>query len=80
MADLLRMDYINSLPHPLSIRLYGDKHPWPLEYVCVETGLLKYDVVGKLQNGHIRDVAELIDASGQSHDPDDLYLEDDAHG
>lgn len=75
MADLLRMDYINSLPHPLSIRFYGDKHSWPLEYVCVETGLLKFDVVGKLQNGHMSDVAEVIDGNGNSHDPGDFYLE-----
>jgi hypothetical protein len=74
VTDKLRMDYINNLPGPLIIRLIGDKKPmWPLEYICVETGLLKFDVCGKLQNGHIADVGDFTDQSGAVHDPETFY-------
>lgn len=73
MSDKLRMDYINSLPQPLFVRQYGSKERWPLEFVCSETGLLAFDVVGKLQNGHIDDIAEFIDMNGNSHDPETFY-------
>lgn len=73
-TDKLRLDYINSLPRPLIVRLVGDKEPlWPLEFICVETGLLKFDVCGRLQNGHIADVGEFTDADGIVHDPETFY-------
>jgi hypothetical protein len=71
--DLLRGEYINSLPQPFLIRLGGDKIRWPLEYIDIETGCLKFDVCGKLQRGHIGDVIEFIDSDGKSHEPDSFY-------
>ena len=73
MSDLLRMNYINALPQPLFIRLWGDKITWPLDLICVETGLLKFEVYGLLQNGHIRDVAEFIDQDGIHHESEQFY-------
>ena len=74
-TDRLRMDYINSLPQPFLIRLWGDKIRWPLEDIDVQTGLLRFDVCGKLQVSHIGEVAEFIDADGKSHEPDSFYQE-----
>lgn len=72
--DLLNMQHINSLPQPFMIRLWGDKNiTWPLDHICVETGLLKFDVCGLLQLGHIRDVAEFIDSAGIHHDSETFY-------
>ncbi len=75
-TDRLRLDYINNLPQPFLIRTWGSRVQWPLEYIDAETGMLKFDVCGKLQNGHIDDVAEFIDAEGVSHDPDTFYREE----
>lgn len=75
MNDLLRMDYINSLPQPFIIQQY-DGWKWPLESIDVETGCLRFDVCGKLQVSHISDVRLFIDADGCEHDPDDFYLEE----
>jgi len=73
-GDLLSMSHINSLPGPLFIRLAGDKEfSWPLEYIDVETGLIKFDVCGKLQSGHIGDVAQFRDSSGTVHDSETFY-------
>lgn len=72
--DLLNLEHINALPQPFLIRLCGDKDfSWPLEVIDVETGLLKFDVCGLLQNGHIGDVAEFRDASGVVHDAETFY-------
>lgn len=74
MSDKLRLDYINSLPQPLIVRLVGDKEAlWPLEYIDVETGLLKFDVCGKIQHGHIGDVGSFVDGDGTIHDPETFY-------
>jgi hypothetical protein len=73
VSDLLSMERINSLPHPLLICLCGDKVEWPLELVCVETGLLKFDVCGLSQNGHFGEVMEVIDANGLRHDAETFY-------
>ena len=73
-ADKLRLDYINSLPHPLFARKYGDKTWWlPVWDIDVQTGLMRLDVMGKLDVSHIVDVAEFRDADGNSHDPDTFY-------
>jgi hypothetical protein len=74
-TDRLRMDYINSLPQPFLVRLCGDKTKWQLVDIDVQTGLLRFDVCGKLQVGHIGEVAEFIDAEGNSHEPDSFYWE-----
>lgn len=73
MSDLLRLDYINSLPQPFMVRLCGDKIMWPIETICVETGLMRIDVCGKLQPVHIGDAMEFLDMDGNSHDPESFY-------
>lgn len=76
MADLLNMVYINSLPQPFMVRKAGDKDfNWPLYDIDVETGMLRMDVCGKLDIGHIGDVMEFKDADGVIHDADSFYCE-----
>lgn len=72
--DILKMNHINSLPHPLYIRTWGSKILWPLHEICVETGCLKFDVCGKLQPSHISDIAEFIDSDNNKHDPETFYI------
>ena len=77
MADLLKIDFINSLPQPLRVRLLGQKEPmWELYDIDVETGLLRIDVCGKLQVMHIGDIGDVIDMDGVTHDPDSFYCEE----
>lgn len=72
MSDELRMDYINSLPHPLTVTFFGDDE-WPLYYVCVETGLMKIDVCGMLENRQFGEVKLVTDADGGKHDAEVFY-------
>tara|TARA_R110000851_G_scaffold219118_2_gene371916 strand:+ start:3178 stop:3402 length:225 start_codon:yes stop_codon:yes gene_type:complete len=74
MKDLLNIAAINALPHPLSVRLSsGDTYG--LESVCVETGLARIDVMGKLDSLHFSDFSKLIDADMNEHETDDFYLD-----
>jgi len=74
MSDLLRMDFINSLPQPLWIRQWGDKEfMWPVQDLCVESGIVRIDVCGLLQAMHISDIAEFKDDSGAIHDAETFY-------
>jgi hypothetical protein len=75
VSDLLRMDYINSLPQPFRARFCGGD-VWPVESICVQTGLVRVDVCGKLQVMSFGDVMEITDESGRKHNLDDWYLED----
>lgn len=76
MTDVLRMDHINSLPQPFFVRQYGSRDCWwPVHDVEVRTALVRIDVCGKLQVISFGDVAEIQDATGQSHDPDTFYAE-----
>lgn len=75
MSDKLRMDYINSLPQPFLARFCGDKSKWQVHDICVETGLIRIDVCGKLDIKHMGEVMEIWDCDGASHDPDDWYAE-----
>ena len=72
MADILRMDYINSLPQPFIATFCGGDR-WPLYDLDVETGLMRIDVVGKLQVMCIGEVMSFTDGDGVSHDPDTFY-------
>lgn len=76
MPDMLNMQHINSLPQPFLVRDLGRDVWWPVESICVETGLMQIDVVGKLQPKHISDAAEFQDATGTFHDPESFYLEE----
>jgi hypothetical protein len=72
-SDLLNMAYINSLPQPFMLRLYGSADWWPVEDIDVGTGLTRMDVCGKLQILHIGDVAAFRDIDGALHEPDSFY-------
>ncbi len=76
MKDLLRMNYINKLPQPLYIRFWGDKKTmWPVESICVETGIARIDVCGKLQACHVGDFSFMMTADGEEVDIDSLYCD-----
>lgn len=80
MSDLLDMAYINSLPQPFFAQGWGskgDEWMWPVQDICVETGLVRIDVCGKLDRKDISDFKRLQDADGTDHDPDDFYLDSD---
>jgi len=75
MSDLLRMDYINSLPQPFIAHFFGGSE-WPVNDIDVETGLLRIDVCGLLDVKHISDVMVFVDANGVKHDAESFYEEE----
>ena len=74
MTDLLRIDYINSLPQPFIAKFCGGDE-WPIYDIEVETGLLRIDVVGLLEVRHIGEVMYFIDEAGVKHDSDTFYCD-----
>lgn len=74
MSDLLKMDYINSLPQPFLFRFVGGS-TWPVNDIDVETGCLRIDVCGKLEVKHFGDVVEITDGNFQKHDPETWYTD-----
>lgn len=75
MSRLLNMEKINALPQPIWISKHRDEW-WPLDHVCVETGLLKYDVCGLLDKGHFGELVAVRDGDGVLYSPDEFYLEE----
>ncbi|MCZ3377458.1 hypothetical protein [Rhizobium sp. AG207R] len=73
MSDLLRMDYINSLPQPFFARFCGDSDWWPVNDFEVETGRMRIDVCGKLDVKHFGEVMEIRDGASVIHDSDTFY-------
>lgn len=74
--DLLNEEFISSLSQPLWIRQWGDKEfMWPVYDICVQTGLLRIDVCGKLQAMHFSDISEIKDDGGNIYDAEEFYLE-----
>ncbi len=75
--EVLRGDYINSLPQPFFVRLYmtGDKWWWPVYDIGTNVPLLRIDVCGKLQVLHFSEVAEIRDDDGCFHNPDDWWTD-----
>jgi hypothetical protein len=73
MADLLDMDYINSLPQPLFAVDLGNGWLWPVYDIEVETGLFRIDVCGLLEVKHIGGFLKFEDANGVRHDTDTFY-------
>ena len=69
MADLLDMDYINSLPQPL---WDGD---WPVYDIDVSSGLYRIDVCGLLEVRHIDRCGTMRDATGKTHYTGDFYTD-----
>jgi hypothetical protein len=75
MGDVLRMEFINSLPQPFLARFCGDPSWWPVNDFEVGTGLMRIDVCGLLQVKRFSEVMEVRDGDGVSHDPDTFYSE-----
>lgn len=75
MSDLLRMDYINSLPQPF-IAVFSDGWRWPVYDIEVQTGLVRIDVMGLLDITRISEIEKFIDAEGIEHDPDSFFNEE----
>lgn len=70
-GDLLRMDYINSLPQPFTAVTGLGRYP--VETIAVDAPSVRIDVCGLLQVISMSDVREFIDAEGISHDPDTFW-------
>ena len=76
MTDLLRMDYINSLPQPFLARFCGDKDTWwPVHCFGVDAAVCLIDVCGKLQGKRFCEIMEIIDGDGVKHDPEQWWVE-----
>lgn len=72
MTDLLKLEMINSLPHPLLAHFYGgDK--WEIESIDVGSGLMRVFVCGMLQCMHFGNVKHIEDADRVFHEQDDFY-------
>lgn len=68
MADMLRMDYINSLPQ---LWYQG----WPVYDIDVETGLFRIDVCGMLDICHIGQVIAFDCEDGKTYDVETFYTD-----
>ena len=72
--DKLDIGYINNLPQPLTCRMIGDQdHKWPVQDICVETGLVRIDVCGLLQVVKVAEIISFKDMDDNVHDSDDFY-------
>lgn len=72
-GDILDIKALNQLGTCVAV-LYGDFRVM-VESICVQTGLCRFDVCGKIDLGQFSDIKTLIDFNGNEHDPDDYYLE-----
>jgi len=72
MSDLLNLDYINSLPHPLTAEYY-DGSTFDVHDIDVETGLMRVFVSGLLQVSDVIDAKCFVDDAGENHDPDTFF-------
>lgn len=76
MTDLLKMDFINSLPQPLFGSENGKDWWWPIIDIDVQTGLCRIDVMGKSQVKHFTDFKVIRDDAGIERNIDDFYNEE----
>ena len=75
MTDLLDMNLINSLPQPLYVSENGKDWWWPVQDICVESGIIRIDVCGMLQVSHISEYRYLRDDTNIIIETDDLYMQ-----
>lgn len=76
MSDLLRIDYINSLPQPFVVRLLGDRDfSWPVYDIAVDIATFRIDVCGLLEVKSMADASAFRDADGVVHDPDTFWTD-----
>jgi hypothetical protein len=79
MADLLDMDYINSLPQPFMGKTLGSGDWWwPINDFEVQTGLIRIDVCGLLEVKHISDFSAFRDGRGVERSSEAFYSDADA--
>lgn len=76
MTDLLKMDYINSLPQPFYVQFFGSESWWPVVSICVETGFMQLDACGKIFCECIGSVKSIKDQNFNLHDPETFYQEE----
>lgn len=74
-GDLLNIEKINRLPHPLAAVMIGSGMNLMIENVCVETGLVRLDVCGRIDIDNFCMIRTIIDGEMNEHNPDDFYLE-----
>lgn len=74
VSDLLDMSRINALPHPL-FACTGGGWWWPIHDIDVETGLMRIDVMGKLDISEFGSILRIRDADGTEHATDDFYTD-----
>lgn len=75
MTDMLRLEFINSLPQPFMARFCGDTLWWPIHDFEVRCALVRIDVCGKLQVKGFGEVMEIRDGDGATHEPDTFYTD-----
>lgn len=78
-ADLLDMDWINSLPQPFMAAdsSHGKRYWWPVNDFEVQTGLYRIDVCGLLQVCSIGDHFVFMDGNGVEHSYEDFFVDSD---
>ena len=74
MGDMLNMERLNALPHPLWAAVHVNDW-WPVESIDVETGLMRIDVCGLLQIEMFGGLFGLRDNDGVVYEVDDFYNE-----
>ena len=72
--DILNQNKINSIC-PIIVNMSGDNYD--LEFVCVETGLARINVMGMSQNCEWSDFSKIMDWDGNEYDPDSFYIDHD---
>lgn len=75
MADILNMEYINSIPHPLMCRKHEGDSWCQVETICVQTGCMRLDIWGRIDLTHIDKFLHFQGADGEIHNAEDFYLE-----
>lgn len=73
--DLLLMDKINALPHPLMIRGFSHDYWWPVIDIEVQTGLYRIDVCGMVECRQMSSCGQIMDGSGKVHYVDEFYVD-----
>jgi len=72
MSDILNMEKINSIG-PVMVNMDGSNYD--LEFVCVETGLARINVMGLGQNCEWADFSKIMDWNMNEYDPDLFYTD-----
>ena len=71
--DMLNAELINSLGYLIGEKRCGTRYD--IETICVETGLLRFNVCGMIECGEISDFSYIIGDDGIKRNVDDFYLD-----